>query len=292
MGRRPIVINADLKANYHTHSTYCDGKDSLRDMVEAAVSLGFVELGFSGHQWSEADCDYAMSPDNTKRYISEIAELRDEYSGKIGIFTGIERGYVSPDRDNSAFDYVIASVHNAGTEDRVFAVDNTEEIMLEGVRDVFGGDVMEYIKDYYRREARVLTLARGHIAGHFDLVTKFNENGRLFDESDAAYRRAALSALDEAVETYAGTGIPDEHSGRMPLALRLALESGKPIFEINLGAMARGYRTVPYPAPFIIKELIRREVPLLISTDCHDSRYLDYRMKWAMSLLDSLAREV
>ena len=286
--RRPIVINADLRSNYHTHSILCDGKDSLREMTEQAVSLGFRELGFSGHQWSEQDQDYAMTPENTARYLEKLAELREEFAPKIGIFTGIERGYVSPDRDNSRFDFVIASVHNAGAEDCLFAVDHTEEIMLRGVREVFGGDVMEYVKDYYSREAKVLTLARGHIAGHFDLITKFNEGGRIFDESDTAYRRAALEALDEAVETYAGTGIPDEQSGNMPLCIRKALESGKPVFEINTGAMARGYRTVPYPAPFIIKELIRREVPLLISTDCHDRRFLDHDMAWALRYLNSL----
>ena len=286
--REPIVINRDLRSNYHTHSVYCDGKDSLREMAERAVSLGFRELGFSGHQWSEWDADFAMSPEDTEKYLGELAELKAEYSGKLRIYTGTERGYVSPDRDNSRYDYVIASVHNAGTEGKVFAVDHTEERMLQGVREHFGGDIMEFIADYYRREAEVLRLARGHVAGHFDLVTKYNEGGRLFDESDKHYQRLALLSLEEAVETYKGSGIPEECSGNMPPAMMKALEKGKPIFEINLGAMARGLRSLPYPAPFIIKELIRMEVPLLISTDCHDRQYLDHRMKWALSFINSL----
>lgn len=289
MSRRPIILNADLKANYHTHSTYCDGKDSLREMADAAVSLGFNELGFSGHQWSDQDSDYAMTPENTEKYLEELGVMKNEYAGKLRVFTGIERGYVTPDRDNSAFDYVIASVHNAGADGRLFSVDNTEEIMLRGVRDVFGGDIMEYAKDYYRRMAKVLISARGHIAGHFDLLTKFNEDGRYFDERDPAYRRPALEALDEAVETYAASGIPEEQSGNMPEIMRRALESGKPIFEINLGAMARGYRTVPYPAPFIIEELVRREVPLIISADCHDRRYLGAYMRETLSYLNGIS---
>ena len=35
--------------NYHTHSTYCDGKASPREMVDFAVAHGFTALGFSGH---------------------------------------------------------------------------------------------------------------------------------------------------------------------------------------------------------------------------------------------------
>ena len=286
--REPIVINRDLRSNYHTHSVYCDGRDTLREMADAAVSLGFKELGFSGRQWSEWDADFAMSPEDTEKYLEELEELKDEYSGKLKIYTGIERGYVSPDRDNSRLDYVIASVHNSGAGGAVFAVDDTEEILLRGVKEHFGGDIMEFIADYYRREAEVLRLARGHVAGHFDLVTKYNEGGRLFDESDKHYQRLALLALEEAVETYKGSGIPEESSGNMPTVMKKALEKGKPIFEINLGAMARGLRTVPYPAPFIIKELIRMEVPLLISTDCHDRRYLDRHMAWVLRYLNSL----
>ena len=29
-------------SNAHTHSTWCDGKDSLEDMAQAAIDLGFT----------------------------------------------------------------------------------------------------------------------------------------------------------------------------------------------------------------------------------------------------------
>ena len=70
----------------------------------------------------------------------------------------------------------------------------------------------------------------------------------------------------------------------MPLTLRslsAALEAahalaGKiPFFEVNTGAIARGYRTTPYPSLFLMKELKRLGFGAVISSDCHDRRYLD-----------------
>ena len=38
-----------LKANYHTHTVFCDGADTPEDVVLAAIGKGFTHLGFSGH---------------------------------------------------------------------------------------------------------------------------------------------------------------------------------------------------------------------------------------------------
>ena len=38
-----------FKQNLHTHSLYCDGKDTIEEMVQEAISRNFDVLGFSGH---------------------------------------------------------------------------------------------------------------------------------------------------------------------------------------------------------------------------------------------------
>ena len=35
-----------MRANYHTHTTWCDGRNTTREMAEAAVAKGFDVLGF------------------------------------------------------------------------------------------------------------------------------------------------------------------------------------------------------------------------------------------------------
>ena len=47
------------------------------------------------------------------------------------------------------------------------------------------------------------------------------------------------------------------------------------MFEVNSGAIARGYRTTPYPAPFIMEELKNLGAKMIISSDCHNKEFLD-----------------
>ncbi len=39
--------------NFHTHTTYCDGKETAEQMVQAAIAKGFTRLGFSGHGFND-----------------------------------------------------------------------------------------------------------------------------------------------------------------------------------------------------------------------------------------------
>ena len=38
-----------VHSNYHIHSNYCDGKNSLEEMVQAAIQEGLTSIGFTGH---------------------------------------------------------------------------------------------------------------------------------------------------------------------------------------------------------------------------------------------------
>ena len=55
-----------MKQNLHTHSIFCDGKDTIEEMTLEAISKGFDILGFSGHGYLSID-DGSMR--DTKGYI-------------------------------------------------------------------------------------------------------------------------------------------------------------------------------------------------------------------------------
>ena len=44
--------------DFHVHSTYCDGNNSLEEMVRAAVDLKMSRIGFSGHAYTSFDDTY------------------------------------------------------------------------------------------------------------------------------------------------------------------------------------------------------------------------------------------
>ena len=79
-----------IKENFHTHTHFCDGKNSPKEMVEKAIQLNFNILGFSGHGHTDRDGSYCMNPENTKKYIQDITALKEEYKDKILILLGVE----------------------------------------------------------------------------------------------------------------------------------------------------------------------------------------------------------
>lgn len=244
------LLNPKGNANLHTHTYYCDGKDSPEALVQRAIALGFRALGFSGHEYSSFDTDFCMSPVNTEKYRSEVLALKKKYSGQIDIYLGIERDYFG-DGSDYPYDYVIGSLHYVKAGDTYLPVDYTEEITASNVEQYFGGDYRSYVESYYETVADVVEKTGADIVGHFDLITKFNEEGKYFDETAPWYQEAAINALRKAAQN-------------------------KPIFEINTGAMARGYRTKPYPADFLLAEIERLQCPVILSSDCHDLNDLNF----------------
>jgi histidinol-phosphatase (PHP family) len=270
---KKLLINGDIKSNYHTHTLYCDGKDSPRALAQRAYELGFKALGFSGHEWSPYDEDYAMNPGNFKRYIEDIRQLKSEYEGKMAVYTGIERDYYS-EPSSYDFDYVIGSVHHVLYEGDDLPVDMSEESFVKTGESIFGGDYMAFVKLYYDTVKDVLVKTGGSIVGHFDLITKFNRGGKYFDEESTAYRKMAVDTIDSIISSYKADENKPVYKG-MPPELAKALRKNLPIFEINTGAIARGYREDPYPAKFILEELVKRNVPILFGSDCHDKDFLN-----------------
>ena len=229
-------------SNYHSHTCFCDGADTPEELVREAIRLGCPELGFSGHSHIPFD-DCCMTLEGTERYKAEIRRLKKKYAGEIRIWLGIEQD-IFGDLPTEDYEYVIGSVHYVYKDGRYLSVDESEAAFREHVEQAYHGDVYAFAEDYYALVAQVWERTACRIVGHFDLFAKFNEDDRLFDTACPRYRRAALDALD-------------------------ALADKPVLFEINTGAISRGYRRTPYPAPWLLEELQARGAGLILSSDCH-----------------------
>ena len=60
-----------IRANFHTHSTFCDGRNTPQQMVDRALELGFVALGFSGHMDPEVVMDWPAYSAEVKRLAAD-----------------------------------------------------------------------------------------------------------------------------------------------------------------------------------------------------------------------------
>ena len=234
--------------NLHTHTTFCDGDNTPEELAAAALAAGCETLGFSGHSHTGFDERYCMSLAGTREYKERVRRLQAEYAPRLRILLGIEQDYYS-ELPAEGYDFVIGSVHYLYRHGEYLPVDEDPQWQQGIVADHYGGDYYAFAEDYFATLAAVHRRTGCDIVGHFDLIAKFNEGGVLFDEAHPRYRAAALAALDRL----AGEGVA---------------------FEVNTGAVAKGWRTQPYPASWLLEALQARGARLVFSSDCHNANQL------------------
>ncbi len=237
-----------ILSDFHVHTTFCDGAHSPRQMVEAAIERGMDAIGFSAHSYTFFDESYCLKKADIPRYRAEISALREEYKGKIRVLLGIEQDVYSAE-DTKGYDYVIGSAHYVLKDESFYAVDNSETEFCALGEKVYGGDYLALCEDYFRSVSLLAEKRDMTFIGHFDLITKFNEGGKYFDENHPRYIAAWQKALNALLPLH----IP---------------------FEVNTGAMARGYRSTPYPALPILEAIKEKGGKVIFSGDTHHKDYL------------------
>jgi histidinol-phosphatase (PHP family) len=239
-----------ILSNFHTHTTFSDGKNTPQEMIEAAIGLHMTALGFYDHSPIGEECTgtSGLAFAEEEAYRAEITRLKELYKDRISILCGLEQDSNSP-KTPYAYDYTIGSIHGIWVDGIYRAVDYSEAVMLETVKNYFGGDHYAYAECYYRAVAETANQYDPTFFGHIDLVAKYNEGGKHFDEADPRYVKAALEAVEALIPT------------------------GKP-FEINTGAISRGLRVTPYPNPFILKEIHDLGGKIVLSGDSHSASSL------------------
>ncbi len=247
-----------ILTDFHIHTPFCDGKSTAEETVNAAIALGLSKIGFSGHSFAPFDREYSMSEDGTVKYFEEITALKEKYKDKIQILCGIEWDLLS-DEPKLPFDYRIGSVHYLKLGDEIITVDSGKEILINAAKKYFGGDMLSLVEEYYRCVARFKD-KNIDIIGHFDIITKLNRDNCLFDSESPRYIGAALNACDALLIK----NIP---------------------FEINTGAISRGYTKSPYPADFILKHIKEKGGSVVFNSDAHHKDNLCFEFeKWCKFL--------
>lgn len=112
-----LLKEEDLKGILHNHSTYSDGKHSLRQMAEACRDLGYEYLGISDHSRT-ASYAGGLEIEKVQKQWEEIDALNEDLA-PFKIFKGIESDILTdgnldyPDDILAGFDFVVSSVHSS-----------------------------------------------------------------------------------------------------------------------------------------------------------------------------------
>lgn len=226
----------------HTHTQYSDGAATTEQMVQSAIAKGLAEIGISDHSYTHFDESYCMRKDAVAPYVAEIAALKQKYAGKIVVRCGIEQDLYSLE-STAPYEYAIGSVHYLRVAGEYYPIDKDKASFVELCRVGFGGDYYALAEAYFAQVALFAHRSDIAIIGHLDLIAKFND-GDLFDERHPRYLAAAKGCVD-------------------------ALVGANKVFEINTGAMSRGYRKEPYPAGALLAYIRQKGGKLVLSSDAH-----------------------
>lgn len=257
-------------SNFHTHTTFCDGKDLPEKMILEAIAKGIKHLGFSAHAIYPLAANWHMQVEKYKDYKNEIENLKTKYKDQIELFCGLEADFFPPvsypDHYFYSFfepDYIIGSVHFVQNNDnqiqKPFTVDGPIEEVKEGLKLCFNNNGRKYVENYYERVRNMVKTCDCDIIGHLDLIKKLNSKLNIFNENDNWYKKEIKATSKE-------------------------IAKANIIVEINTGGMARQYTTTPYPSLAFLQELKKHDVPITISSDSHNISTIDFGFNTALSL--------
>lgn len=244
----------------HVHSAYSgDGKATIDEMVQKAVSLGMKQICFTDHN----DFDYPYRegdrPDmfllNADACLFDILRAREKYGNKIKILFGVELG-LAPEvkRKNLIlaksydFDFIIGSSHLCHTKDPYYPdfYEGREE--KAAYREYFES-ILENVSGYTQYD----------VYGHLDYVVRYGPS------KDSAY-------------TY------DKYKDILDQILLLLLENEKGL-EINTGGLKYGLRETN-PSIAILKRYRQLGGEIITAgSDAHVPEYISYEFQKAADIL-------
>ncbi|HEY7910268.1 MAG TPA: DNA polymerase/3'-5' exonuclease PolX [Blastocatellia bacterium] len=115
-GRLPRLISLeDIRGDFHMHTTWSDGQNSIREMVEAARLRGYQYIAITDHTQSTSIAN-GNTPEELLEEIKEIEAVAGEYDD-IRVMKGAEVDILSDGSLDLPFevldrlDWIVGSIH-------------------------------------------------------------------------------------------------------------------------------------------------------------------------------------
>jgi histidinol-phosphatase (PHP family) len=254
-------------ANFHTHSTYCDGKTGLKEILSEAQTAGLLSLGFSSHAPVPFEKGWAMKSENFSPYLAEIGELKN-IGSTVEVYAGLEvdfvPGKVTPLDFKDRLDYTIGSVHFVDYFDdgAPWEIDNTNLVFMDGLVKIFHGNARQAISRYFELTREMVRDYTPGVVGHLDKIKIQNIDNKLFREDDKWYRDEVERTLD-------------------------VIKNSGSIVEINTRGIYQKKSETTYPSPWIVDLLFKKNIPVTISSDAHHPRDLTNHFDSAAAILSN-----
>lgn len=262
--------------SYHTHTNSfgCyDGHNTIEEMINAARTKGFCELGISNHliyhpniyngcEQAKNDkmyhADFNKAQDIFKRTIDKIKEVADKE--KFKVYAGFEVDFFPSLKWRDSFekiitevkpDYLIGSTHFIRTSDETKMCNIYYIKSLEAADD----EKEEMLKNYWQNIIEAIKSGYFDFIAHLDVCKLFN---LCCEEKWNYWKEKVIETLDEYKQPY----------------------------ELNTSGWTKIGEQ--HPHTWMLKELSYRKVPVVISDDAHRIEHVGQHFEQAEELLKDL----
>ena len=221
----------------HMHTTLCKhARGPLSAYAEQAERAGLRGISITCHSpmpdgWNAS---VRMTPSQFPQYVDMVAELRDQFAGRVDVRLGMESDYfpgmerwLGELHSRADFSYILGSVHPQSPE--------YQALYLEGCTR------LDYEKSYFENLAKAAESGLFDCLSHPDIVKIVHPKQYQAGEHVYTIRRA----LDRIAR--AGTAMELNTSGL-----------NKPYPEMN-------------PGSEILEQMALRGIPVVLGSDAHDA---------------------
>ncbi len=245
-------ISETTNYNFHTHTQFCDGKDSMLSMAESATEVGLDYLGFTPHAPISCQSPCNMSFDRVDKYFNEFDKVCQWCAKRsdMRLLKSMEIDYLSKDFgphidyfQKMPLDYILASVHFVPSQDGIpIDCDGRFNRFNTYLTIYFKGDLRYVVEKYFEQVLTMMELGGFDVLGHFDKIALNASLARPGIETEHWYE----SLVDDVISH---------------------IESSNVIVEVNTKAFEEHKRL--YPSQLWISKLLHKNLPIMVNSDAH-----------------------
>lgn len=267
------IIESTKDYNLHAHSQFCDGRDYMEDIADAARKAGMRYFAFTPHSPIPLRSSCNMDGERMDEYLMECSRLRDIHYPDMNILTSLEIDGLGTEYgphidyfQRLPLDFRLGSVHFVPNQDGVFLdCDGRFERFSQYLKEGYGGDLRYVVEKYFEQVLVMIERGGFDLLGHFD---KIAGNAAVADpslEEQGWYE----SLVDDVISHVAGTDV---------------------VVEINTKAFDQKGRF--FPAERWWRKLLEADIPLAIDSDAHYAERVAAGREEAFSRLEILQKRI